>query len=126
MKRKFLICETCGNIIEMLNDSGVIPKCCGASMKELVPNTTDAATEKHIPIVTIENNIATVVVGSILHPMTEEHYIAWIEIETNEKIARKILNPNDKPEAIFTLNENEKIVKAYTYCNLHSLWMKEL
>ncbi len=125
MNRKFLICNTCGNIIETINNKNNI-SCCGSKMVELTANTTDAATEKHVPKVSIENNIATIEVGETLHPMTNEHYIEWISIETTNDIKRVHLTPNDQPIVRFALLENEKVTRAYAYCNLHSLWMKEL
>jgi len=126
MKRKFLLCENCGNLIEFINDNNVTPVCCGKNMKELTPNTTDAASEKHVPVISVENNIVTVTVGDIPHPMTEEHYIAWIYLETNKGLKRADLKPNAEPMAKFALLEDEKVLRAYAYCNLHSLWMKEL
>lgn len=126
MKRRFLICKTCGNLIEMINDSGVTPICCNKDMEEIVANTTEAATEKHIPIIEISDNIATITVGEILHPMTEEHYISWIYLETNKGIKKVALKPNDEPKAKFSLLNDEKVISAYAYCNLHSLWKKEM
>ena len=114
MQRKFLICKTCGNLIEMLIDSGVTPKCCNNEMVELIANTTEAATEKHIPV------------RETLHPMTEEHFIPWIYLETNKGIRRKNLKPGDEPKCEFKLLKEEKVISAYAYCNLHSLWKKEL
>lgn len=126
MKRRFLICKTCGNLIKMINDSGVTPICCNKNMEEIVANTTEAATEKHIPIIEINDNIATITVGEILHPMTEEHYISWIYLETNQGIKKVDLKPNDEPKAKFSLLSDEKVISAYAYCNLHSLWKKEM
>lgn len=126
MKRRFLICKTCGNLIEMINDSGVTPICCNKDMEEIVANTTEAATEKHIPIIEISDNIATITVGEKLHPMTEEHYISWIYLETNKGIKKVDLKPNDEPKAKFSLLSDEKVISAYAYCNLHSLWKKEM
>lgn len=126
MKRKFLLCRRCGNLIEMINDSGVTPICCGTDMNELTPNSVEAATEKHIPVVEIDGNIAKVTVGSTLHPMEEAHYIEWIYLETSIGIKRVKLNPKEEPIASFALLEEETVVAAYAYCNLHSLWIKEL
>lgn len=126
MKRKFLLCQTCGNLMEMINDSGVTPICCGDNMKELIANTTDAATEKHVPVVLVNGNEVTICVGEIPHPMTEEHYIAWIYIKTNKKVIRIDLKPNEEPKANFILTNEEKVLEVYAYCNLHSLWMKEI
>ena len=126
MKRKFLLCRRCGNLIEMINDSGVTPICCGTDMNELTPNSVEAATEKHIPVVEIDGNIAKVTVGSTLHPMEEAHYIEWIYLETSIGIKRVKLNPKEEPIASFALLEEETEVAAYAYCNLHGLWIKEL
>ena len=126
MKRKFLLCRRCVNLIEMINDSGVTPICCGTDMNELTPNSVEAATEKHIPVVEIDGNIAKVTVGSTLHPMEEAHYIEWIYLETSIGIKRVKLNPKEEPIASFALLEEETVVAAYAYCNLHGLWIKEL
>ena len=126
MKRKFLLCRRCGNLIEMINDSGVTPICCGTDMNELTPNSVEAATEKHIPVVEIDGNIAKVTVGSTLHPMEEAHYIEWIYLETSIGIKRVKLNPKEEPIASFALLEEETVVSAYAYCNLHGLWIKEI
>lgn len=126
MKRKFLLCRRCGNLIEMINDSGVTPICCGTDMDVLTANTTEAATEKHIPVVEINGNIAKVTVGEVLHPMEEAHYIEWIYLETNKGIKRVNLKPGDEPVVSFTLAEDETVSSAYAYCNLHGLWLKEL
>ena len=126
MKRKFLLCRRCGNLIEMINDSGVTPICCGTDMDVLTANTTEAATEKHIPVVEINGNIAKVTVGEVLHPMEEEHYIEWIYLETNKGIKRVNLKPGDEPVVSFALAEDETVSSAYAYCNLHGLWLKEL
>ena len=125
MKRKFLLCRRCGNLIEMINDSGITPICCGTDMTEVVANTTEAATEKHIPVIEVSNNIAKITVGEVLHPMEESHYIEWIYLETNKGIKRVRLEPGIKPIASFALLKDEEVLKAYAYCNLHGLWMKE-
>ncbi len=126
MKRKFLLCKRCGNLIEMINDSGVTPICCGANMEVLNANSTEAATEKHIPVIENESNIVHITVGEVLHPMEEAHYIEWIYLETNKGVKRADLNPGNTPEAYFALTEGEEIVRAFAYCNLHGLWVKEM
>lgn len=126
MKRKFLLCRRCGNLIEMINDSGVTPICCGTDMQELVANSTEAATEKHIPVVEVNGNTVKITVGETFHPMEEEHYIEWIYLETNKGIKRINLNPGEEPIATFALLEGEQITSAYAYCNLHGLWIKEM
>lgn len=94
-------------------------------MKPLTPNTTDAAGEKHVPVVQVDGQTVTVAVGSVEHPMLEAHYIQWIVLETKEGCQRKALKPGDKPVAVFALTENDEVVAAYEYCNLHGLWKSE-
>lgn len=125
-ERKFFICKHCGNIVGMVYDSGVNVACCGEAMAELVPNTVDAAQEKHVPVVTVDGNLVHVAVGSVEHPMLEAHYIQWIYLETVKGGQRKTLKPGEKPEVTFALTEDDKAIAAYEYCNLHGLWKKEL
>ncbi|MEA4922578.1 MAG: desulfoferrodoxin family protein [Eubacteriaceae bacterium] len=124
--RKFLKCMHCGNIVGMIEDKGVPVVCCGDNMTELVPNTVDAAVEKHVPVATVDNNEISVKVGDVEHPMTDDHYIQWIYIETQQGGQKKTLKPGQKPAAQFTLAGGDKAVAAYAYCNLHGLWKKEL
>ena len=123
---KIFKCNHCGNIFEVVNDAKVVPVCCGEPIRELKANTTDAAQEKHVPEVSVEGNLVKVKVGSVEHPMTEEHHIAFIYLETENGVARKDLDHTGKPEAVFALAEGEKPVAVYEYCNLHGLWKKEL
>jgi superoxide reductase len=123
---KFYFCRHCGNIITHFKDSGVRVVCCGEKMLELVPGTTDGATEKHVPVVKIEGNKVTVTVGSTEHPMVEAHFIEWIVLETRRGFQKKELKPGEKPEAEFLLPEGEAAVAAYEYCNLHGLWKAEI
>lgn len=122
---KFYICKHCGNIFGVINDSGVTPVCCGDPMTELTANTTDAAVEKHVPVITADGNTITVEVGSTAHPMTEEHLIQWIYIQTEQGGQRKALKAGDAPKAVFSLADGDKLVAAYAYCNLHGLWKKD-
>ena len=122
MDMKFYRCDICGNIIAKVYDSGVNPQCCGKDMKEIKPNTTDGATEKHVPVFEIKGNMVHVKVGSDEHPMTDDHYIQWIAIETTTGNQRKCLSPGDKPEACFALCDGDKVLAVYEYCNLHGLW----
>ncbi|MDD2978341.1 MAG: desulfoferrodoxin family protein [Hespellia sp.] len=122
---KFLKCQVCGNIVEVVKESGVPIQCCGQKMEELAANTTDAAQEKHVPAVTVDGDKVSVVVGSVEHPMLEEHFIQWIYLETENGIQKKNLVPGAAPKAEFLLN-GEKPTAVYEYCNLHGLWKKEL
>ncbi|MDO5112389.1 MAG: desulfoferrodoxin family protein [Clostridia bacterium] len=119
---KFYICKHCGNIIAFVQDSGVPVVCCGEDMTEIVPNTVDAATEKHIPVVQKESGKVVVTVGSIEHPMAQEHFIQWVALQTKQGNQRKLLAPGAKPVACFALCEGDEVVEAYAYCNLHGLW----
>lgn len=122
---KYFICEHCGNIVEFVKETGVPVMCCGQKMTEMVPGTTDAALEKHVPVVTVDGDKVTVEVGSVEHPMVEEHYIQWIAIETTRGTQRVKLEYTDKPRAEFKLAEGESFVAAYEYCNLHGLWKSD-
>ena len=118
----FYKCAHCGNVIAHVHDSGVRVVCCGEEMKPLVPNTSDGAGEKHVPVITQEGNIVTVSVGSVAHPMLEAHFIQWIILETTAGRQRKELKPGEKPVAVFALTDGDEVVAAYEYCNLHGLW----
>ena len=91
-------------------------------MKEIIPGTTDASVEKHVPVYEVKDNKVCVTVGSVAHPMTEEHYIQWISLQTKKGNQRKELKPGQEPKACFALCEGDEVVAAYAYCNLHSLW----
>ena len=123
---KFLRCEKCGKTVGVIVDHGCPTMCCGEEMKELVANTTDAATEKHVPVVEVSGNTVTVTVGSVEHPMMEAHYIQWIALETKEGMQRKSLTPDSAPKAVFALAEGDAPVRAYEYCNLHGLWTADI
>ena len=95
-------------------------------MVELVPNTTDAAQEKHVPVVSVSGNTVTVTVGSAAHPMTEEHLISWVYLETKQGGQRKALAAGVDPTVTFALADGDQAVAAYAYCNLHGLWKATL
>ncbi|MCD8189399.1 MAG: desulfoferrodoxin [Clostridiales bacterium] len=122
MELKFYLCEHCGNIVVKVKDKGVPVMCCGQKMTELVPGTTDAATEKHVPAYKVEGNLVQVNVGSVDHPMLPEHYIEWIALKTTQGVQLKYLAPGEKPAATFALSEGDAVEEVYAYCNLHSLW----
>jgi superoxide reductase len=100
--------------------------CCGDHMTELVPGTTDASLEKHVPVVEVNGNIVTVKVGAVPHPMTEEHSIQWVYLHTEKGGQRFCLKPGDEPKAVFALVDGDRAVEAYEYCNLHGLWKTDL
>ena len=97
-------------------------KCCGKNMTLLEAGTVEASHEKHSPVVTVDGDKVKVVVGSVLHPMSEEHSIEWIALQTNKGNQRKVLKPGEAPEACFCLCEGEEVQAVYEYCNLHGLW----
>ncbi len=124
-EQKFYICKHCGNIVGMVHAAGVPVVCCGEKMTYLEPNTTEAATEKHLPVVTVEGNTVRVEVGSVAHPMTEEHSIEWVYLQTSKGGQRKNLSSADAPAVTFALADEEPLA-AYAYCNLHGLWKTDL
>ena len=123
---KFYICNHCGNIIAYVRDKGVPVVCCGEKMQELVPGTTDGAVEKHLPVITREGEKVTVAVGSVAHPMVEEHFIQWVAVETERDALVHWFHPGEAPEAVFALADGQQVKAVYEYCNLHGLWKKEL
>jgi len=126
MKQRFLKCELCGNVIAFVEDKGTSIVCCGQKMTELVPGAVEAAVEKHVPVITIDRNKVTVTISTVEHPMTEEHYIQWVSVETKQGNQRKLLTPSDKPVVEFCLCDGDEVVAAYAYCNLHGLWKSEV
>ena len=122
---KFYICEKCGNIVGMIHNGGVPMMCCGQKMTKLEAGVVEASHEKHIPVVAVEGNIVRVNVGSLTHPMSEEHHIAWVYLQTNRGGQRKCLDVTGAPEVTFALAD-ETPVAVYAYCNLHGLWKTDL
>ena len=121
-ENRFYICEHCGNIVGLIHDAGVPMMCCGQKMTEIVPGTTDASQEKHVPVYTVEGNLVTVTVGAVEHPMQPEHYIEWVSLQTKQGNQRKVLQPGDAPKVCFAICEGDEVEAVYAYCNLHSLW----
>lgn len=130
--REIYRCSLCGNIVEVLHEGAVL-SCCGKPMLLLHGNTTDGAHEKHVPVVEAVDGGFRVTVGSVMHPMTEEHYIQWIELLTPMCVMRRELHPGDQPEAVFLFDKETAFgkfaskcgideVSAREYCNLHGLW----
>lgn len=120
---KVFKCKVCGNVIVKMLDMGPAVSCCGQEMQELKAGTTDAALEKHVPEVTRKGNTLEVQVGSVIHPMTEEHWITFIAAVQGEKLQVVYLNPEDEPKACFQVEDGP--VEVYEYCNLHGLWKAE-
>ena len=119
-KNEIYKCEKSGLMVEVLQDAEGTPMCCGEPMKLLRENTADGAKEKHVPVVEKIEGGYRVTVGSVEHPMTDAHYIQWIELVTSTGVLRHNLTPQDKPVAEFKTDATE--VEAREYCNLHGLW----
>ncbi len=122
---RFHICPQCGTIVGMIHSGGAPIFCCGKEMEVLQPNTSEGAGEKHLPVVTRQGDTVHVNVGSAAHPMTEEHSIQWVYLQTDRGGQRKCLRPDQSPEVDFALT-HETPTAAYAYCNLHGLWKTEL
>jgi superoxide reductase len=118
----FYKCKDCGNIL--IAETAL--DCCTGNLELLVPNTTDASGEKHVPVIQADGNTFSVAVGSVEHPMLPAHYITCIVLETSLGYQKKNLLPGEKPAASFVLAEGEKAVAAYEYCNLHGLWKADI
>ncbi len=113
-------CSVCGNIVEVMHVGGGELVCCGQPMNQLVENTTDAAKEKHVPVVEKSGNSVKIKVGSVAHPMEDKHYIEWVQAISGDRVCTQFLKPGQAPESVF-----EAIAGAVTareYCNLHGLW----
>jgi superoxide reductase len=113
-------CAKCGNIVEVLQGGVGQLVCCGEPMKLLDEKTADAKTEKHVPVIEKVGGGYKVKVGSVPHPMLEEHYIQWIELLADGKAYRQFLEPGDQPEAVFNVEADS--VSAREHCNIHGLW----
>ena len=122
MEQRFYVCEGCGKIVAMVKPSACPTMCCGQAMKQIVPNTTDAAQEKHVPVWKQEGNLVKVQVGSTAHSMLAAHYIEWVSLQTKAGNQRKALSPGMAPEVTFALTDGDEVEAVYAYCNLHGLW----
>ncbi len=118
---KFYQCQSCGNMIIKLVDKKMPVMCCGQVMKEIEANTTEAASEKHIPVATLNQGFLEVNVGSAQHPMDESHHITFVAIQTKKGITVNYLDPKDLPTTKFYIGETQ-VLSVYAYCNLHGLW----
>ncbi|MBC8373899.1 MAG: desulfoferrodoxin [Planctomycetes bacterium] len=115
-------CEHCGNIVEVFVGGGAPLSCCGTKMVLLEAKTADATTEKHVPVIEKIEGGYKVTVGSTLHPMTDEHYIQWIELIRGDVVTQAYLSPGEAPEAVFFTGNCECPVTAREHCNMHGLW----
>lgn len=122
MEMKFYRCSVCGQIVAIVKGTDVPVICCGKPMEELVPGVIDASLEKHVPVFESKDNTVHVTVGSTEHPMTDDHYIEWIAIQTKHGNQCKELKPGDKPKACFALTDDDKVLAVYAFCNIHDLW----
>ena len=114
-------CEMCGNIVEVVHGGGGDLACCGQPMKLLVENTTDAAVEKHVPVVEELEHGIKVSVGTVPHPMGDDHYIEWIEVVAGGRSYTEYLSPGGVAEATFCVKAAE-VTMVREYCNLHGHW----
>ena len=122
MEMKFYRCATCGQIVAIVKKTGVPVVCCGKPMQEMVPGTTDASLEKHVPVYELKDGKVIVSIGSVAHPMVEEHFIEWVSLQTKFGNQRKQLKPGDEPKVCFSICEGDEVEAVYAYCNLHGLW----
>jgi len=119
-QREIYVCALCGNIVEVEFGGKGKLVCCGQDMKLAVPNTVDAAVEKHVPVIEKKADGILVKVGSVTHPMAEDHFIVYIEICDEGIVRRKFLKPGEAPEAFFKGASMKSV--AMEYCNKHGLW----
>lgn len=117
-------CSVCGNIVEVVHVGGGALVCCGKVMIWQEENVTDGAVEKHVPVIEKNGNQVKVKIGEAPHPMEEKHYIEWIEILADGISYKKLLHPDEAPEAEFEIPEESGEIIAREYCNLHGLWKK--
>lgn len=122
MKLQVFKCNVCGHLVEVIHEGGGTLTCCDQPMQLMEENKVDAALEKHVPVIEKTAGGILVKVGSVAHPMQDEHYIEWIELLADGKAYRQFLAPGEKPEALFTIKAQD--VSAREYCNLHGLWKK--
>ena len=122
MEMTFYRCSVCGQIIAIVKKTGVPVMCCGKPMEKIIPGTTDASVEKHVPVYEVKDGKVFVTIGAAPHPMVEEHYIEWVSLQTKFGNQRKALKPGDPPEVCFSICEGAEVEAVYAFCNLHSLW----
>jgi superoxide reductase len=113
-------CNICGNIVEVMHVGGGELVCCGQPMELMIEKTKDQGMEKHVPIIEKNGDKIIVKVGSISHPMEDNHYIEWIEIIADGNVYRKNLKPKMEPVAEFEIKADK--IEAREYCTVHGLW----
>lgn len=122
-KGSVYVCNHCGNVVESLWNGKPSIQCCGEDMKKLIPNTKDAAVEKHVPVIIRSGNKVIVKVGEVAHPMTAEHFILFVEVLAGKKTYRHDFKEGDTvAEATFLIDEAETKLVARAFCNLHGFW----
>lgn len=119
---KFYICEETQTVVEVVAGQAAPLTIDGKEMKELVPNSTDAAVEKHMPVLSVENGVLKVCVGEVEHPSIEKHWIPFVAVKAGELVMRREIKATEKPEAIFPLGDYKGEVEVYAWCNLHGIW----
>ena len=125
MKMRFYQCAVCGQVVLIVEETGVPLICCGEEMKEIVPGSVDASLEKHVPVIETNGDTVTVKIGSAPHPMAKEHYIDWVMLQTKDGVQYKALSPEQDANVCFRLCGDDAALDAYAYCNLHGLWRGE-
>ena len=122
MKARYFRCKKCGKVIVMLSERNTPTICCGEEMEERAAGITEASREKHIPVFERTGNIVKVSVGSVAHPMEEQHFIEWIALESSSGVQVRQLTAGNKPEVVFALEESDSVERVLAFCNLHGLW----
>lgn len=122
MKIRFFVCNHCNSVVAMVSGDEIPEQCCGEFFQEIVPGTSEGAQEKHIPVYEINGETVNVSVGETEHPMTPEHYIDWVCIETEDGLQFKKLNPSMSPHISFSISKGNNVKAVYAFCNQHSLW----
>lgn len=133
----FYYCDVCGNLIEVVEASGVTPSCCGQDMIKLLPAKEDVGYEKHVPVIAYKQCITAILpdgsckdvclvrirVGENEHPMMENHRIEWIFLETDRGVYRRCMKGCENPKTSFFIDKKEQVRAIYSFCNLHGLWV---
>ena len=122
----FEYCPICGNLIEKIEDHQIPLMCCGQKLESLIPNSTDAAVEKHLPVIRLTETELVVDVAEVTHPSIASHWIPWVVIQTPTQVIRQSFEPGETPTVTLPRPEAGTLVRVYAYCNLHGLWESSL